>query len=77
MKLSGLYANYILFIIIGFLIVLGSLIKILGYYNFSSDWFWALAGAGLVIEGTISFVKQRRFDNKYKVIEKPSEETSK
>ena len=69
--------HYILFIIIGFLIAVGALIKILGYYNFSPDWFWALAGIGLIIEGIISFIKHKKFDKKYKVIEKPSEEISK
>ena len=73
----GLDTHYILFIIIGFLIAVGSLIKILGYYDFSSDWFWLLAGVGLVIEGIISFIKHKKFDKKYIVIEKPSEEISK
>ncbi len=58
------------FIIVGILIVFGTLIKIFGYTNFSSDWFWFLAGAGLIIEGSISLVKERRFNRKYKIIER-------
>ena len=58
------------FILIGFVIAFGALIKILGIYNFSSDWFWFLAGIGLIVEGTISWIKQRRFDRKYKIIER-------
>ena len=63
-------ARYEFLIIVGILIVLGTLIKLLGFYNFSSDWFWLIAGVGLVVEGAISFVKQKRFDRKYKIIEK-------
>ena len=58
------------FILIGLIIALGSFVKLLGIYDFSSDWFWFLAGVGLIIEGTISLIKQRRFDRKYKIIEK-------
>ena len=49
---------------------IGTLIKLLGFYEFSSDWFWFLAGVGLVVEGIISLIKQRRFDKKYKIIER-------
>jgi len=38
-------------ILIGAFIALGTLIKILGSYDFSSDWFWFLTGLGLLIEG--------------------------
>lgn len=62
--------RYELFIIVGVLMTIGTLIKLTGIYNFSSDWFWFLAGVGLIVEGIISLVKQRRFDKKYKVIEK-------
>ena len=54
-------ARYEFLIIVGILIVLGTLIKLLGFYNFSSDWFWLIAGVGLVVEGAISFVKQNFF----------------
>lgn len=62
--------RYEFFILVGFVIAIGSLTKLLGYYDFSSDWFWFLAGLGLSVEGAISLVKQRRFDKKYKIIER-------
>lgn len=64
------FARYELFIIVGILMTAGTLIKLLGFYDFSSDWFWFLAGVGLVVEGIISLIKQKRFDKKYKIIEK-------
>jgi len=63
-------AKYEVFIIVGLIMVIGSLIKLLGKYNFSSDWFWFLAGVGLTIEGIIALMKQKRFDRKYKVVER-------
>ena len=63
------YFTYEIFILIGILMTAGTLAKLSGLYNFSSDWFWLLAGVGLVVEGTISMLKQRRFDKKYKIIE--------
>lgn len=63
------FARYEIFIFVGILMIFGTLIKLLGIYNISSDWFWFLAGIGLMVEGTISLVKQRRFDRKYKIIE--------
>ena len=67
-KLANLI-RYETFILIGILIVAGTFIKLMGFIDFSSDWFWLLAGIGLVIEGTISMIKQRKFDRKYKIIE--------
>jgi hypothetical protein len=58
------FANYELFILIGILMTLATIIKLLGIKDFSSDWFWLLAGVGLIVEGSISLVKQRRFDKK-------------
>lgn len=70
-KLKALgFIRYESFIIVGVLMVLATLVKIFGPYDFSSDWFWFLAGIGLIVEGTISLIKQRRFDKKYKVIER-------
>jgi len=63
-------ASYESFIIVGLIIAVGALTKLLGLYDFSSDWFWCLAGIGLIVEGTISLVKQRRFDKKYKIVER-------
>ena len=63
-------ARYTLFILVGILIVVGAFIKLIGLADFSSDWFWFLAGLELVVEGYISLAKHRTFDRKYKVIER-------
>jgi len=62
--------RYESFIVVGILITFGTLIKIFGNYNLSSDWFWFLAGVGLVVEGSISLARQRKFDKKYRILEK-------
>jgi hypothetical protein len=64
------FAKYEIFILVGILMVIGTVLKLAGIHDFSSDWFWLLAGVGLIIEGTISYVKQKRFDRKYKVVER-------
>jgi hypothetical protein len=64
------WIKYEAFITMGLLIAGLSLVKVLGYYDFSSDWLWFLAGVGLMVEGIISLNKQRRFDKKYKIIER-------
>tara|TARA_Y100000310_G_C20612856_1_gene778944 strand:- start:1109 stop:1321 length:213 start_codon:yes stop_codon:yes gene_type:complete len=64
------FLKYEFFIIVGILLAGLSLGKLLGWYDISSDWFWFLAGCGLVVEGMIFLVKQRRFDRKYKIIER-------
>lgn len=69
------YAGQELFVFAGLLMVCATLIKLLGIADFSSDWFWFLAGIGLMIEGMIMIVKQKKFNNKYKVVER-SEEVS-
>lgn len=69
--------RYDVFILVGVLMVVGTLAKLLGYWDISSDWFWLLAGIGLTIEGLISMIKQRRFDRKYKVIDRNGEELNK
>lgn len=69
--------RYDAFILVGILMVAGTLAKLLGFWNISSDWFWLLAGVGLTIEGVISMIKQRRFDRKYKVIDRNGEELNK
>jgi hypothetical protein len=61
--------RYEAFISVGLLIALGSLLKLIHVINLSSDWFWFLAGVGLVCEGIIALVKQKKFDRKYKIIE--------
>ena len=62
------------FIVVGILMTIGVAIKLAGKYDFSSDWFWFLAGLGLIVEGAISLIKQRRFDRKYKIIERNEKE---
>ena len=62
--------RYELFIVVGVLMTIGTLIKLLGFYDFSSDWFWFIAGVGLIVEGLISLSKQQKFDKKYKIIER-------
>lgn len=64
------FARYEVFIIVGLLMAVGTAIKLFGYYDFSSDWFWLLAGVGLVVEGAIALAKQRKFDKKYRIIER-------
>jgi hypothetical protein len=70
-------ANYEMFIFVGILMAAGTLAKLLGYWDISSDWFWFLAGVGLIVEGTISLIKQRRFEKKYKIIQVCEEENIK
>ncbi len=50
--------------------VAGTLLKLLGEINISSDWFWFIAGIGLMTEGIIALIKQKRFNAKYKVLSK-------
>lgn len=68
------WATYETFIVVGALMAIGTAIKIFGHYNFSSDWFWLLAGLGLVVEGSISLVKQKRFERKYKIVDRFGQE---
>jgi hypothetical protein len=63
-------ATYETFIFVGIIMIIGTMLKLFGYYDFSSDWFWLLAGVGLVVEGAISLAKQRKFDKKYKIVER-------
>lgn len=63
-------ARYEIFIIVGIFMTIGTLLKLIWDYKIDSDWFWFLAGVGLVVEGSISYVKQRRFEQKYKIITK-------
>lgn len=66
------FARYEIFIVVGFIMITGAAVKLARYYDFSSDWFWLIAGIGLMIEGAISLLKQRKFDRKYKIIERES-----
>ena len=64
------FAKYEIFIIVGLLMSVGVLLKLIFHYDIDSDWFWLLAGLGLVVEGSISLVKQKRFERKYKIVER-------
>ena len=64
------FLRYEGFVFVGILMTLGTIIKLLGIIDFSSDWFWLIAGIGLIIEGAISWRKQKQFDNKYKIMTK-------
>jgi len=64
------YTTYILVIAFGLLISIGTFLKLTGVIQIDSDWFWFLAGLGLLCEGSTSLFKQKRFDRKYKIIEK-------
>ncbi len=69
--------RYEIFVFVGLIMIIGALIKVTGIYDFSSDWFWFLAGLGFIVEGTIALIKQRRFERKYKIIDKTEIETKK
>jgi len=64
------YGSFVLVILVGVVMAVGVLVKILVRFEIDSDWFWFLAGVGLMAEGVISFRRQRRFDKRYKVLEK-------
>ncbi len=64
------FFRYEAFILVGVIMLVGTLAKLLNFYDFSSDWFWFLAGLGLIVEGIISLLKQRAFDRKYKIVER-------
>lgn len=70
----GRMLRYESFIFVGIIMTITTLIKLLGFVDFSSDWFWFIAGLGLVVEGFISLSKQREFDKKFKVIAVGSKE---
>ena len=64
------YTNYLLLILFGFVMATGVFVKLAFGLNINSDWFWFLAGIGIIVEGAISLSKQRKFDKKYKIIER-------
>ena len=57
------YKGQELFVVAGLVMVIVALIKLLGFADFSSDWFWFIAGIGLILEGMIMVVKQKKFNN--------------
>ena len=68
MKISKNMFLYETVIIVGALMTVLTLVKLLGFIEFSSDWFWFIAGLGLTMEGIVSLIKQKMFDKKYKVV---------
>jgi hypothetical protein len=64
------YGSFVLVICVGVVMAAGVLVKLFFGVDIDSDWFWFLAGVGLAFEGVISFGRQRRFDRKFKVLEK-------
>ncbi len=67
-NLRNLSTTYELFIGVGILMIIATLSKLLGLIELSPDWFWFIAGLGLIVEGMILLRKQKLFDKKYKVI---------
>jgi len=67
-KISKNMFLYETVIIVGALMTVLTLVKLLGFIEFSSDWFWFIAGLGLTMEGIVSLIKQKMFDKKYKVV---------
>lgn len=62
------FLMYEVFILVGLVIAVFALLKVLNVVDFSSDWFWFIAGVGLIVEGFISLIKQKKFDRKYKIV---------
>jgi hypothetical protein len=69
-NITNFSKTYKLIIGVGFLMAISTLIKILGLAEFSSDWFWFIAGLGLILEGTVLLSKQKKFDDKFQIVEK-------
>ena len=67
-NLRNLSTTYELFIGVGLLMIIAASIKLLGWLDFSSDFFWFVAGLALIVEGTVLLRKQKQFDSKYKVV---------
>jgi len=67
-NLRNLTKTYELFIGVGLLMIIAASIKLLGWLDFSSDFFWFVAGLALTVERTILLRKQKQFDKKYKVV---------
>lgn len=70
MKFNSPYHGQGFFVLVGLLMVGLTLYKLLGPVDFSSDWFWFMAGVGITVEGFIMLDKQKKFNKKYKVVER-------
>ena len=69
MKKRG-YGSFVLVILVGVVMSLAVLFKIFGNVNIDSDWFWFLAGVGLIFEGVLSYKRQKNLNKKFKVVER-------
>jgi len=70
MRLEQFSTKHELFLGVGIFMVIGTGIKLAGIADFSSDWFWMVAGSGLIVEGLIMTGNRKKFEKKYKVIKK-------
>jgi len=66
------YGSFLLVILMGAVMAFGVLAKKFFEFDMDSDWFWFMAGVGLAVEGVISMRRQRRFDKRYKVVQRES-----
>ncbi|MGK0209070.1 MAG: putative membrane protein YfcA [Patescibacteria group bacterium] len=66
------YVSYFPVLLLGVLMIVGSLIKLLGFREIDSDWFWFLTGCGLMVQGVVTFVRQKQFEKDYKVLKRKS-----
>lgn len=64
------YGSFVLIILLGLLMAFGVLMKLMFGADIDSDWFWFLAGVGLAVDGVVAFVRQKKFDKKFKVMRK-------
>lgn len=64
------YGSFILVVMVGLVMSLVVLSKIFFKLDIDSDWFWFLAGVGLMFEGVLSYRRQKKINKKYKVVER-------
>jgi hypothetical protein len=64
------YGSFVLVVLVGLVMAGVVLIKIFFKLDIDSDWFWFLAGVGLMFEGVISYRRQKKINKKYKVVER-------
>ncbi len=67
-KFENDYSGYFLLIIFGLIMALFVFIKLMRLIYIDSDFFWLIAGLGLAIDGMVSYVKQKKFNRKYKIL---------
>jgi len=67
------YCSFVLVILVGVAMAVGVLGKLVFGFYIDSDWFWFLTGLGLAVEGSISIIRQRKFDKKYRIVVRESD----